>query len=306
MDSREFEARHRKFLLKCTTVGLCVAFCGLGYDQFEEQQNSRNRMMADGKKAREELWTISVASTAVKIPVFPDPSHNCILIRNPQGKVAYSIHGFAVDPKTGRYIGIGGAHNVLKGAINTGMGNFENAQIKVETDVFCAPLDEIVPKVAHMAQAIVYINEQNFSYIAADGFPIDVDAQNSNSLTEAMLAIMGLEMPQENENVWAPGKKRDLLQNFSCLEHVEIKPTTHSLDALRRLTMLSAMEPVPNLGTQLRLSDMLDYAAIHPPQDFSVLYYSAWELTLKNEQSKKFPSLTEEQEAQINRTFNIP
>ena len=287
MNPREFQAKLRGFQLNCVTAGLCVVFAGLAYDGLEEQQHNRNPMMADAEKAKKELWTISVASTAIKIHAFPDPSHNCILIRNPQGEVVYSMHGFAADPKTGRYVGVGGDSNVLRCAISKEMGNFKNAQIKVETDVFCGTLDELVPKIERAAHAMLYINEQNFSYIATDGIISQIEAQNSNSLTKAMLQIMGLSTPEENQKVWAPGKNRDLLLHPPCIESIKITPTIYSLDVLYTLTMLNAMEKVPDRANRLLLSDAPDYIPVNGGRSFAEIYSEAYSLVIMNEESNR-------------------
>jgi hypothetical protein len=156
-------------------------------------------------------FSISVVSIPVVDAIVADAVHHEILFRNESGQVIVSFNGMPFEKASG-----GLAHYTYDGEgflkamtyEDTILDFFKTMDGVIENKVFEGSAEEIVLKMLQAEKASQFINEHNIDYI---GYGVIGHSQNSNSVAVSLLRAMGVEVPPEVENLWAPGFERDLL-----------------------------------------------------------------------------------------------
>ena len=228
--------------IKRSLIGLGIAFTAAAgvalTEKFEGQRTEHFPLKTASEKAEQELWTISFASAEIDLLLSPDPHHNFLIIRNPDGKVVYSIHGFAVDPQTGEDLNWGDNSNILRARIYAGLGKARTQDIIVETDLFCGSFKDMCQHLIIAADAITHINRLDATYDKTGivGGP----AQNSNSVAYTLVEILDLPYPENNMACWAPGDRRRLLPTDWESEYDGIHPALLIVKILKPIRLSTA------------------------------------------------------------------
>lgn len=183
----------------------------------DNQQNdsTTDSGAAVGSDVNAGMYTISIKTYRVTdIPGLEnDPVHHEIVFRNPDG-YEIAFNGNPHDRESGYRQGISlHGRDTLRVMAEHGTmedRDFSNQFPAVGEEIIHATQDpdEALVKMGKAMEAGRLINAQNMDYVIMDVFE---PGQNSNSVVNTIVKAMGLEIPDEVREHWAPGIDRNLL-----------------------------------------------------------------------------------------------
>lgn len=164
----------------------------------------------------EDKYQIIIRSYEVADFLGLDPAvhHEIIFAKN--GEPMLSFNGDAYNRQTGEihFPSTSGQDTLRVRAMGVTIQDIDKEgefPVVANTVLFEGNEQEMLSKLGQAAEASSFINAQNMDYVILGGptFP----GQNSNSVAYTLTHAMGLEVPPEVENLWAPGYGRLLLPN---------------------------------------------------------------------------------------------
>ncbi len=128
--------------------------------------------------------------------------YNHIRFRNHLGQDALAFHGVGVP----RNIDKSRALRVILAPVQGDGLPSKSFNIVKDVCIFEGSAEQYLQKLACAGDAANFINQQNLTFN-----PEDENGESPNSICHTLVTAMGLDMPDETQQFWAPGHERIIL-----------------------------------------------------------------------------------------------